>query len=80
MVDSFPDFKLKLSAVVYIILKDDFTNFDQNSSAIALLEQGTGNREQGTVRSERVSGFKNVLTVMRSAISGEMRVSNCSNS
>jgi hypothetical protein len=35
---------------------------------IALLEEGTGNREQGTVRSERVSGFKNVLTVMRSAI------------
>ncbi|CUR32774.1 hypothetical protein PL9214500021 [Planktothrix tepida PCC 9214] len=33
-----------------------------------LLEEGTGSREQGTVRIERVSEFKNVLTVMRSAI------------
>ncbi|CUR31212.1 hypothetical protein PL9214290803 [Planktothrix tepida PCC 9214] len=35
---------------------------------IVLLEEGTGNREQGTVRIERVLEFKNVLTVMRSAI------------
>jgi hypothetical protein len=39
--------------------------FEYNYSATL---EGTGNREQGTVRSERVSGFRNVLTVMRSAI------------
>ncbi|CUR31185.1 hypothetical protein PL9214290776 [Planktothrix tepida PCC 9214] len=34
MVDSFPDFKLKLSGGVYIILREDFNSCDQNSEAI----------------------------------------------
>lgn len=42
-------------------------SFKAKNIALRAREQGTS--DLGTVRSERVSGFRNVLTVMRSAIS-----------
>ena len=42
-----------------------------SAPVIALREAGTGNGERGTVDSQRVSAFRNVLTNLRSAIPEE---------